>query len=418
MAVVSSRLGARGGLSTEWLEYFRDACQRIHAAAGVLVSGAGTTTGRFARQAAVLWNLPVLLLVAPPPRQSFDQWRAKLPSPSVAGHPQVFEVFVSPPTTELSGVDEPVEDGLLRDWSEQLFVISLRRRGHWERLLREDVATGKTLTRVHLAQSATLVSARLQTEFQAAGANEWLLAPKQAAGVEAGDIAESAPCLPVTEQGVSRSPEEDFLSHCTHRPIGPWPDEREEEFLAEVLRYPERVRRTACDALTRILRSGRLTASSAAIRGKFSVVCFSDLPLDELLQLREFQSQRHCWTFEPYGIQLRKSWLVDQGARPVVYGDDRVWRELPAADRPFFQRASSSRGKRSKDWTREREWRVLGEIDLHRAPAEAVQVFVATDEEAASLQAWCRWPVRVVTREAIPAGTSPASNGRSPDKPP
>jgi hypothetical protein len=82
----------------------------------------------------------------------------------------------------------------------------------------------------------------------------------------------------------------------------------------------------------------------------------------------------------------------------VIYGDDRTWQQLSTAERPFFQLriSRSGRGAERIDWTLEREWRHIGDVDLRRLPSSAGLVFVPTHEAARQIAALSRWPVTVL----------------------
>jgi hypothetical protein len=51
------------------------------------------------------------------------------------------------------------------------------------------------------------------------------------------------------------------------------------------------------------------------------------------------------------------------------------------------------------DWSIEREWRYLGELDLRGLPGEAAFLFVPTRAEAESLAAVSPWPIAVLAAE-------------------
>ncbi len=78
----------------------------------------------------------------------------------------------------------------------------------------------------------------------------------------------------------------------------------------------------------------------------------------------------------------------------MQYGGDDDWERLDADEKPFFQLRETSRG--AIDWTMEREWRVLGDIDLDPLPEDAALVFAPSDSEARHLATISRWPVTVV----------------------
>lgn len=155
---------------------------------------------------------------------------------------------------------------------------------------------------------------------------------------------------------------------------------------------------TPGDTLKKIIRDNTINGSGKAIRGGHRVVCFSATPLAELASLHEFRRGRQRWDFSPFGIWIDRQWLELQGARPVVYGDEQTWQRLQPGDCPWFQ----SRGSGAADWTREREWRVNGDVKLNTLPSSMAFVLTPTVDDAKWLQVGCRW--KVVAMDADDTG--------------
>jgi hypothetical protein len=150
--------------------------------------------------------------------------------------------------------------------------------------------------------------------------------------------------------------------------------------------------RSALVSLRRILIQQRLLATSHLTRATEAVVCLTEWPPHELLKRRIFRPAQRRWDFECFGLCIDRQWLVDKGARPVIYGDDATWRRLSDADRTFFQHVGRG-GVRSPDWTTEREWRHRGDLDLSRLPATHGLVFTPDRQSAARLARYSRWPM-------------------------
>ena len=97
---------------------------------------------------------------------------------------------------------------------------------------------------------------------------------------------------------------------------------------------------------------------------------------------------------------------MHRGARPVLYGDESMWQNMNESDRPFFQPAHSS-GSTSDDtdsgidWTVEREWRHIGDLDLSRLSHEDALVFVPNFAAARRLSAVSPWPITLWPDPAI-----------------
>jgi hypothetical protein len=143
---------------------------------------------------------------------------------------------------------------------------------------------------------------------------------------------------------------------------------------------PLPVPRAAFDVLVEILAFGRLVGTSGFVKGNYQCVSFTEWPVSELpclFAINEALLKDSLQTrYEPYGIAVRKTWLFQQGGRPVIYQPDSEFNNLPANlqwrhvryEPPYI------------DFTWEREWRVpCPEL---RLPTSDVLVLVRTAEEA------------------------------------
>src|SRR5690606_5335027 len=97
--------------------------------------------------------------------------------------------------------------------------------------------------------------------------------------------------------------------------------------------------------------------------------------------------------FEPYGIAIAPGAAEPLSCRPVIYGSDELYEQLPPSERPFFQKAGSS----VADWTPEAEWRVIGELRLTDIPSEEIRVIVYRQEEIAAIESACAFRVDAMT---------------------
>ena len=188
-----------------------------------------------------------------------------------------------------------------------------------------------------------------------------------------------------------------FLTHCTRRARGAWPNQTEQQYTDELILDSGEVDHSPFAAVRRIVTSGRLIASPDSIRGKSRVVCFTEVALAELKQLRVFRSHRGRWDFEPYGVCVRRSALEEVGASPVIYGDEEDWASLTEMEKPLFQKEQSTTPSGDIiDWTVEQEWRHVGDVMLSQFEVADVFVFVPTATEARKLSAVSPWRVVVV----------------------
>ena len=125
----------------------------------------------------------------------------------------------------------------------------------------------------------------------------------------------------------------------------------------------------------------------------FSVCCFTEVPLTELHLLTR-QIQGRDIELSDYGFVFSREFLVAQGAQPAIYinsyGGDTSTRE--AADRiELAKRQEFRKGKLRRllpylnamheryDFTWEREWRVVGDMEF--APEDIVCVTLPEDGE-------------------------------------
>jgi hypothetical protein len=200
-----------------------------------------------------------------------------------------------------------------------------------------------------------------------------------------------------------------WLIHCTRQRTGAWPGETERQYQdAILLGDSAALARQPIDALARIIRTGRLTAGATATSKKHPVVCFSALPLQELLQRRCFRPQLGRWDYEPYGIAIRTSAAKRLGVVPVIYGPADERSRL-AADQQFRFHPIGN----TYDWRKEREWRCSESIDLQSLDRADIRVFARESEETESRLGHCPWPVTFVqmANPAEPAGITTAQKG-------
>ena len=189
-----------------------------------------------------------------------------------------------------------------------------------------------------------------------------------------------------------------YLTHCTRRRAGPWPDEDRATYLDDLIFRRVGANHSALAALCRILRTRKLVATAEFVRGESRVVSFSEKPLPDLLAQRVFRSHLSRWDFEPYGICVDRYLIAQFAARPVIYGSESDFEQLAEVDRPFFQKTSAAddAAQPGIDWTIEQEWRLIGDLSLSRIPPYKAFAFVPTWEEAEFVAQFSRFPIRVI----------------------
>ncbi|MCC9641694.1 hypothetical protein LOC71_05365 [Rhodopirellula sp. JC740] len=189
--------------------------------------------------------------------------------------------------------------------------------------------------------------------------------------------------------------DEEWLVHCTRRCDGPWPGQSWSQYRDEMLLgSDEAASREPLDTLRRIVRMRRLISGATTSKQTHRVVCFSAVPLPELLRRRTFRSHVSRWDYEPYGIAIRRRAAIDCGLKPVVYGRAFERNAMAEEDRFLFQSAG-----RDGEWQSEKEWRGLEDLDLASVDPADVRVFVPSEREAAKIAAvnGCDWQVIFVS---------------------
>lgn len=419
VGLISSHLGRNLNQAHDWFRALRATCAKVDRR-HVLVTAATTTTHPFARRAAELFELRCLLLIPPGKREGCPTWLDKLARqewPDTSCH----EAHVSPVLDlDQAGAspefaESPLADRMSLAMSDRLLLFHLRRRGKLLPLIRRRLADAAWPPQsVQVALGPGLVPRSIADPLLAAGAVGWLVL---------GDSSDERPAPSVTsdadvavDSGVivgssarifAGPPRGDwplgdwpYLTHCTRAAPGAWPDQSAEEFLDELIFSMDSADHSALAALRRILVQQQLLGTGSAIRGGADLVSFTAAPLADLPRLRTFRVHRGRWDFEPYGLCIRREYLQRVGARPVVYGNHADWDRLSDVDRPYFQRRVSRNAKTgaSIDWSREREWRVLGNVDLTRVDDDTAFAFVPSIDEALALLPDCRWPIVVLEK--------------------
>jgi len=403
IGVASSRLGRRLDTQTDWFTVFRAAYSKIDRDQDVLLTAAATTPDRYVRRAAELFGVRVVSMICPRESEPIQTWFKRIRQLEAMPREAIHQVYVSP---ELSSAADdsanhvylanlPLRDRAVVSLAERLLVFHLRHDGHLEMLVgaRLDDPVWPTAS-VFIALGEDLVDREIADDLLDRGAVGWVVLDTlrhEAARRCARPTSQRAPIikLPSSESW-------QWLTHCTRAQSDGWPDQRQIDYLDELLLNCDASDHSAFAAVQRIIATQRLVATSRMIRGDTDVVCFTAVPLRDLPQLRSFRSHLTRWDFEPYGICIRHDWLARRRCLPVRYGDDSLWNSLAAEDRPLFQVRTTRSRRRSIDWSIEREWRHVGDVDLAELPTEAGLIFVPTREEAEQLATISRWPVTIL----------------------
>lgn len=180
-----------------------------------------------------------------------------------------------------------------------------------------------------------------------------------------------------------------WLVHCTRGSNGPWPGETPDQYRDSILLDQQGVAaRGPIDALGRIVRTRRLVASAVTSSPVHPVVCFSAVPLVDLLPRRCFRPHLGRWDYEPFGVAIRRDVADDLGIQPVIYGTAAERSQLAPASRFRFHPIG-----KTYDWRTEQEWRCLGSIDLDKLDRDCVRIFAAQGPGVSEKLASCPWAI-------------------------
>ncbi len=407
ISLVSSRLGRALDQKSEWFRVLRAACAKLDPRRNVMLSVIGTTTAPFIRRSGRLFGQRVLEVIASDgARQDLSSWFDDVAKLATDGRGDLSQAYLSPPVDAVEVIGGPrrmpLHDRAAVALGNQLLVLHLRRGGNIDSLVRTRLESAQwPVASVYLAMgSDQLVPKRAARQLMAHGAVGWLPSRDSCRGTATDEsepmfanVVNNEPA-PIVAAPVARP--WPYLTHCTRRSDGPWPDQDADEYLDELILGHPSCNRSALAAIARIVSSRRLIASGRTIRGGTPVVSLSEASLGELAKMRVFRPHRSRWDFEPYGICIRREWLEARGAKPVCYGDEETWRQLASEMRPFFQKNLAEGGR--IDWSPEREWRHLGDLDLNTLPSDAAMVFAPSKSEAQHLAKLSPWPVAVLTQ--------------------
>ncbi len=152
-----------------------------------------------------------------------------------------------------------------------------------------------------------------------------------------------------------------YLTHWTHSHSGKWVGGKKARYYEMLVSSGDENPHSARRTLERIEQTERISASSTMIRGDIPVVSFTELPPAEALKLMRWRTGLGRYNFEPFGVAVDKHLAGSIGAKPVIYGNDEVYKKLSKSERAFYQ--PNGNGKK---WHEECEWRYIGDFNLKK----------------------------------------------------
>jgi hypothetical protein len=173
-----------------------------------------------------------------------------------------------------------------------------------------------------------------------------------------------------------------FITHWTKTCHGPWPGEKKIDYYARLVASGNSYPGQAFDTLGNIISEGKISGSSNWMRGGSKAIGFTETEPSQALSLMRWRSKRVNWNFEPYGVAIDKTIASEFGIRPVIYGDDSDYKQLSDQNKPYFQ----SRIGADVDWSLEREWRHIGDLDLDKISSDKIVYLVWEQDELVKLK--------------------------------
>ena len=384
----SSRLGQKPEQFPRWFDGLRTAASNLSnndQTRPLLVSHPQVASHSFVKRAARLWRIPFVEFKELPSTVS-DAFLDEVARQQASSAADEFDCYYRLLGDDRTSRDQP--DELLASIAQEMYVLSVRRHGNVEKCIRRRAALGYD---TRLLTDRTVCKPQLRDDLLDLGVYGWWLYDQDEPIHPTSQKRHLAPPL-APQAELSSIDTGDYLLHWTRRRVGQWPDQSVEQYLDDLIFGNSSSEHHAVAALGRILTMQRLIAANDLTRDERAVVSWSAVRMDQLRERRIFRAHLARWDFELYGLGIKRSVLLAQGARPVIYGDEGDWAPLNEADRPFFQLSNTD----STDWKSEQEWRTLGDFDLKQIRAEDAVVFVPTTQDANRLRPVSRWPLVVV----------------------
>lgn len=420
-SIVSSRMGRHGQKLPRWPELVNSALHAAGRQHGCLVVVPQTTTANILAEFSNLANLDTLNVQIDKTHDAamwLRKWLKKLADLSTRPVDAMNEIadsfrrelVLSPPTANQHAVPDvgPIQDRVAIVLSDIVYALSIRPGGHIDRLLTRRlsdvsfpgaqvyVATGadentprsKISVRDWLDRGAVgwYVRTKNQTPFPE-------LSCRRSVGSKRIAVGQLCAGIPAVWSEDNQADEWTFLTHCTRGRLGPLPEESESQYRQRAWLEGEQTESHPLVTLSRICTDRKLKGTSRITRTAKRAVSFSAVPLLSLLERRRFRGHLGRWDWEPYGLLIRRAELEKLGARPVIYATEGTYDALDSDHQPFFQPCGRRNQPSNDPWSEEREWRLLGDLDMTRLPPDSISLFVSSEVEAQQMARRFAWPI-------------------------
>ncbi|MFC2170674.1 hypothetical protein ACFLQJ_01700 [Calditrichota bacterium] len=165
--------------------------------------------------------------------------------------------------------------------------------------------------------------------------------------------------------------------HWTRSNSEPWIGEKKSDFYSALVNSGTEYCRSAHATVMKILEDGCIRGTTWHMPGSKPMVSFSALRPYDFLPMMKWRKRYVRREFEPYGIAVRKDLLQKLGAQPVAYGERSVLKSINSRERLFFQTVNPD----GEDWSREEEWRLLGDFEFDSVDLNDLIIFVLDHNE-------------------------------------
>jgi len=394
VGIASSRLGRRLDEKPGWFQRLRQYCQQLDSEKQLLLVVSQTAAAPFVTRAAKLLDKPSLQATIIDSNR-WKHWGQLFWDTALeVNQPGYWETCVSPivtprrkPVNSNHLASIPAHDRTLISASDKVWICQLRPNGLLQQLVNRRLVS-------EWSQPGSIQHHPSQLNIESHTTQQQYFLPDNNSCSVPALKRESSSVRHVSETSILQLPWK-YLSHWTRRQDGPWPDQNQNQWLDELILEDSDRDRSALASLKRIICQKQLLSSNSSIRGRHQVVCFTATPLLRWSSLRSYRPHRGRWDFEPYGLCIKRRWLEQAGAQPVIYGDDTDWQRLTSCQRPFFQHRFGRNASAASrwDWAIEQEWRCPQTLSLETLPCNAAFLFVPTQQEAETLATYSRWPV-------------------------
>ncbi|MCX6639978.1 MAG: hypothetical protein NTW14_05790 [bacterium] len=357
VCLLNSRQSPQLTSRRSWIDGTLTALRHLDPNKTAIISSVGTTPWDFLSWAAAKSGLPVILIFPAGSAQNFNISRTK----AIVDLGLDADKTLALKPLRL-GPKSVAESSLARDrWvlalSDLIYPISVRPKGNLVHYLEHPNLSESCISNVFATAYEDAPNIKRLARFHRVALPEWFEA-------------------------------EDYHYHWTRSCVGPWPDETHAEYF-DRLTKANFLDEGGLSTLRRILEEGVIRSSGRMIRGKYPVVPFTERSPLDLPELLKWRAGLRHWTFEPYGIGIRKAAALKIGARPVIYAGISDFERMSDAEKPFFQLASSGK----IDWRMEKEWRICADVILSDLSAQDAVVLVYNQDAARRVQSASQYEV-------------------------